>query len=91
MLMQLMAEDQAIRIQQYRKEAVLAFLVGWTSFYQDSLPQSEYIILDAFYVVEIVVLGATQFQKIATRSQKSVPVDYSNDDWYADVYHYCTY
>ena len=29
-------------------------------------------------------------QKMVTRSEKSEPVDYSNDDWYADIYHYYT-
>ena len=46
--------------------------------------------MDAFHTVMIVVLRATQFQKIATRSQKSVLVNYSNDVWYADVNHYYT-
>ena len=90
MLMQLTAEDRAIRIKQYGEEAVSAFPVGWTSFHRDPSPQSEYIILDAFHAAGIVVSGATQFQKMATRSLKGVPVDYSNDDWYADVYHYYT-
>ncbi len=90
MLMQLTAEDQAIRIQQYGEEAVSAFPVGWTSFHQDLSPQLEYIALDAFYAAEIVVSGDTQFQKMATRFQKGVFVDYFNDDWYAGVYHYYT-
>ena len=37
MLMQFIAEDQAIWIKQDGKEAVLAFSIGWTSFYQDLL------------------------------------------------------
>ena len=88
MLMQLTAEDRAIWMQQYGEEVVSAFLVRWTSFYRDPLPQLEYIVLDAFYAAGIVVSGATQFQKMATRSQKCVLVDYSNDDWYRGVYHY---
>lgn len=69
--MQITIEDYAIWIQKYGKEVVSAFFVGWTSFYQDLLPQSEYIISDAFYVTGIVAPGATQFQKIGTQSKKA--------------------
>lgn len=86
--MKLTAEDWAIRIQQYRKEAVSAFHVKQTSFYQKLLSLSKYITLDAFHAAKIIVLGDTQFQKMTTRSQKGALIDYSNDDWYTDIYYY---
>ncbi len=46
--------------------------------------------MNVFYAAGIVVSGATKFQKMANRSQNSVLVDYSNDDWYSGVYHYYT-
>ena len=88
--MQLTAKTQAIWIKKYRKEAVSAFSIGWTSFHWDFLPKSEYIILDAFYTAGIVLLEATQFQKMSTLLQKCVFMDYFNDDWYIDVYHHYT-
>ena len=59
-------------------------------FYLDSSPQLEYIVFDAFHAAEIVVSGATQFQKMATWSQEGVLLDHSNNNWYAGVYHYYT-
>ena len=66
MLIQLTAEDRAMRIKKYKDEAVFAFPVGWTSFYRDFSPHLEYTTLDAFYVTGILILGATQFEKMTT-------------------------
>ena len=68
MLMQLTTENRAIQIQQYGEEAISAFPVEWTSFYQDLTQQMEYIVLDTFYTTKIAVFGATQFEKIGTQS-----------------------
>lgn len=53
-------------------------------------PESKSLSLDVFFAVRILVSGASQVQKMVTRSEKSEPVDYSNDDWYTDIYHYYT-
>ena len=68
MLMQLTTEDRAIWIQQYGEKAVSAFPIGWTSFYQDSTQQTEYIVLDTFHETGIAVSGTTQFEKMGTQS-----------------------
>lgn len=78
--MQLMAGNRAIQIQQYEEEIVATFPIRQTSFYEESLPWPEYIALDAFHLVGIVVLKATQSDKIATQSQKDTLVDYFNDN-----------
>ena len=80
MLMQLPAEDGAMRIKNYRDEAVSAFLIGWISFYQNPSPHLEYIVLDAFHATRILTSRATQFEKMTTRSKKNISVNYSNDD-----------
>ena len=90
MLMQLTKEDRAIRIQKYREEAISAFPVGWTSFYREPTPEFKSLSLDVFSAVGILVSKASRVQKRVTRSEKSEPVDYSNDNWYSDIYHYYT-
>ena len=86
--MQLTVEDRAMRIKNYEDETVSAFFIGWTSFYQNLLPYLEYIDLDAFHATRILTSGATQFEKIITRSKKGISVNYSDNDWYADIYYY---
>ena len=80
MLIQLITNNRAMRIKKYGDEAVSAFLVGYTLFYQDLLPHLEYIILDIFYATGILTSGATQFEKMTTQSKNGIPVNYSNDD-----------
>lgn len=36
----------------------------------------------------IVVSGATQFEKMTIWSKKDIFIDYLNNDWYIDIYHY---
>lgn len=64
----LRVENQAIQIYQYKKKAISNFFIGRISFYQDSLPCPEYITLNTFYAVRIVVSEATKFLKIAIQS-----------------------
>ncbi len=90
MLMQLITENRAILIKKYRDEAISAFLIRWTSFYRDLLPQLQYIVFEAFHTNGILTSGATQFEKMTTQSKKGIPVNYSDDNWYADIYHYYT-
>lgn len=90
MLMQLITKDWAIWIQKYDDKAISAFLIAWTLFYQDLLLNSEYIVLDAFHATGILTSGATQFEKITIQSMNSIFVNYSNNNRYADIYHYYT-
>ncbi len=75
-LMQLTVKDRVMQIKKYRDEAVLAFSIGWTSFYRDPSLHLEYIVLDAFYATGILISRATQFEKMTTRSKKSTPINY---------------
>lgn len=80
MLMQLMAENQAIRIQKYYAKAISAFFVRYTLFYQNPLAYLEYIALNVFHAAEIVVSRVTQFEKMITQLKKSISINYSNND-----------
>ena len=75
MLIQLTTEDRAIRIKKYEEEAISAFSIGWTSFYRDSPSQFSCIVLDIFHATGILISGATQFEKMTTRSNKDTSVD----------------
>lgn len=44
--------------------------------------------MDVFYIARIVVLKVIQFEKISTELQKSVLIDYSNNNWYTNIYHH---
>ena len=59
MLIQLIAEDRAMQIEKYGGKGISAFLVEWTSFYQDPSSYLEYIILDAFYATKILTSRVT--------------------------------
>ena len=90
MLMQLTTKDRAIQIKKYEDKVVSDFLIRLTLFYRDSLPYLEYNTFDAFHATGILTLGAIQFEKMTTQSKKDIPVNYSDDNWYADIYHYYT-
>lgn len=92
MLKQLTDEDRTKRIARQGDEAVAAATVGWTSF---TIPERE---TGPSVPVQPITVGGEMpeqmppgfvqpFHRSATESYK---VDYENDDWYTDVYRYCT-
>lgn len=54
-LMQLTKKDRAIQIQKKGEEAISVFLVGWISFYWESILQFKFLFLDVFFAVGIIV------------------------------------
>lgn len=78
--MQLIKENQAIRIQKYVEKAIFAYLVRWTSFYQETSPEFKSLSLDIFSAVRILVFKASRVQKMITKLEKSELIDYFNNN-----------
>lgn len=46
------------------------------------------MVLNAFHVAGIIISKVIQFYKMAIQLPKSILVDYFNDKWYINIYHY---